>query len=424
MRTLGARISLLFAPLSDVSIRRLWFARVISEGGDWAARLALGLLVFGETHSALATTTVTAVSLLPHLGIGQLLGTLADRYPHRTVMVVSEVWRGTVYLLLACVHLPVPFVLGLAFIAGLADPPFQAAFGAALPQLAGDRYMTVLTLWTSTRQAMTLVGFAAGGILVAATSPSLALALNALSFFAGVAFIARSRSTRSADPDDERRPLIRAAVRALTSDRLIVVSAATVTVGAVLGMTVESLMVAYAAHLGYGARGAGLLATIPPLAALLTALLIRAEGEHARLVRRVCWMVGVASSIAFAAFVFDAPMPFIVIAFLAAGTTDVMTVPAAAVIGERLPQASRGTAFSFLEGALGVSQVVAALGAGALATVMSIASASALLSLPALVMAVIGLLVIRARAGGEAGTDASASEGTSAVLMPATPADR
>ena len=30
-------------------------------------------------------------------------------------------------------------------------------------------------------------------------------------------------------------------------------------------------MVAYAAHLGYGATGAGLLATIPPVAALLTA---------------------------------------------------------------------------------------------------------------------------------------------------------
>lgn len=419
MRTLGARIATLVAPLSDVSIRRLWFARVISEGGDWAARLALGLLVFGETHSALATTAVTAVSLLPHLGIGQVLGTLADRFPHRTVMVVSELWRGSIYLLLAFVHLPVPFVLALAFVAGLADPPFQAACGAALPQLAGDRYMTVLTLWTSTRQAMTLVGFAAGGVLVAATSPPVALALNAASFFAGAAFIARSRPTRSSDPDEERQPLIRSAVRALTSDRLIVVSAATVTVGAVLGMTVESLMVAYAAHLGYGAQGAGLLATIPPIAALVTALLIRAEGPHARLVRRVCWMVTGASSIAFAAFVLDAPMPFVVIAFLAAGTTDVMTVPAAAVIGERLPRASRGTAFSFLEGALGIAQVAGALAAGALATAVSISAASAVLALPALAMGIVGLLVVRSRDGA---APATRDEGAPVALVPASPA--
>jgi MFS family permease len=394
MRTLGRRICTLASPLSDVSLRRLWFARLVSEGGDWAARLALGLLVFAQTGSPLATTTVTAVSLLPHLGIGQLLGTLADRFPHRSVMVGAELWRGTIYLVLAFTHLPVPAILALAFVAGLADPPFLAANGAALPLLSGDRYMVVLTLWTSTRQAMTLVGFAAGGFLVAATSPSVALALNAASFLASIVFIAGIRPTRSSEPED-RQPLIRPAVRALTSDRLIMVSAGAVTIAAVLGVTVESLMVAYASHLGYGARGAGLLATIPPVAALLTALLMSSDGAHWQLVRRVCRLVAGMSTVAFTAFVLDSPMPFIAVAFLAAGALDVMTVPAGAVIGQRLPQASRGTAFSFLEGALGSAQVLGALLAGALATAMSVAHASAILALPALAVGVAGLLVIR-----------------------------
>ena len=136
-------------------------------------------------------------------------------------------------------------------------------------------------------------------------------------------------------------------------------------------------------------------------------------------------MVSAASTIAFAAFVFDAPMPFIVIAFLAAGTTDVMTVPAAAVIGERLPQASRGTAFSFLEGALGVAQVVGALTAGALATVLSVAHASAILALPALAMGLVGLLVVRSRDGETSGAATPhATGGVSAVLVNASPAKR
>jgi MFS family permease len=394
MRTLGRRFRTLASPLSDVSLRRLWFARLVSEGGDWAARLALGLLVFAQTGSPLATTTVTAVSLLPHLGIGQVLGTLADRFPHRSVMVGAELWRGTIYLVLAFTHLPVPAILALAFVAGLADPPFLAANSAALPLLAGDRYMIVLTLWTSTRQAMTLIGFAAGGLLIAATTPSLALALNAASFLVSIFFIARTRPTRSSAPED-RQPLIRPAVRALTSDRLIMVSAGAVTIAAVLGVTVESLMVAYAAHLGYGATGAGLLATIPPIAALLTALMVSSDGAHAQLVRRVCWMVTGMSLVAFTAFVLDTPMPFVAVAFLAAGALDVMTVPAGAVIGQRLPQASRGTAFSFLEGALGTAQVLGALLAGALATAMSVAHASALLALPALAVGVAGLVAVR-----------------------------
>jgi len=391
---LGRRFATLASPLSDTSLRRLWFARLVSEGGDWAARLALGLLVFAQTGSPLATTTVTAVSLLPHLGIGQLLGTLADRFPHRSVMIGAELWRGTLYLILAFTHLPVPAILALAFVAGLADPPFLAANSAALPLLAGDRYMLVLTLWTSTRQAMTLIGFAAGGLLIAVTSPSLALGLNAASFLVSIVFITGTRPTRSCEPED-RQPLIRPAVRALTSDRLILVSAGAVTIAAVLGVTVESLMVAYAAHLGYGARGTGLLATIPPIAALITALLVKSDGAHAQLVRRVCWLVTAMSAVAFTAFVLDTPMPFVAVAFLAAGALDVMTVPAGAVIGQRLPQASRGTAFSFLEGALGTAQVVGALLAGALATAMSVAYASAILALPALAVGIAGLLAVR-----------------------------
>jgi hypothetical protein len=313
-------------------------------------------------------------------------------------MVGAELWRGTIYLVLAFTHLPVPAILALAFVAGLADPPFLAANSAALPLLSGDRYMVVLTLWTSTRQAMTLVGFAAGGFLVAATSPSLALALNAASFLVSIVFIAGIRPTRSSEPED-RQPLIRPAVRALTSDRLIMVSAGAVTIAAVLGVTVESLMVAYASHLGYGAKGAGLLATIPPIAALLTALLVSSDGAHWQLVRRVCWLVTGMSAVAFTAFVLDTPMPFVAVAFLAAGATDVMTVPAGAVIGQRLPKASRGTAFSFLEGALGTAQVLGALLAGALATAMSVAHASAILALPALAVGVAGLLAVRRPAG-------------------------
>jgi MFS family permease len=421
MNAVGLRLRTLASPLSDPSLRRLWYARLVSEGGDWAARLALGLLVFAQTGSPLATTTVTAVSLLPHLGIGQVLGTLADRFPHRSVMIGAELWRGVIYLVLAFTHLPVPAILALAFVAGLADPPFLAATSAALPLLAGDRYMLVLTLWTSTHQAMTLVGFAAGGLLVAATSPSLALALNAASFLVSIVFIAGSRPTRSSETS-ERKPLIRPAVRALTSDRLIMVSAGAVTIAAVLGVTVESLMVAYAAHLGYGARGAGLLATIPPIAALLTALLIRSDGAHVQLVRRVCWTVTGMSAVAFTAFILDSPMPVIAVAFLAAGALDVMTVPAGAVIGQRLPQGSRGTAFSFLEGALGTAQVLGALLAGALATAMSVAHASAILALPALAFGVLGLLVIRRPARGEAAARPEAAPAPAVPALPAAPA--
>ena len=396
MGRVRTRLSRLIEPLSDRSVRRLWYARTVSEAGNWAARIALTLYVFAETGSPLAAAAVTTVSLLPHLGVGQLLGTLADRFPHRSVMIVSDVVRGLLFLLLAVVHLPVPGLLAVAFLAGLADPPFGAAYSAALPQLAGDRYLAAQTLFTATRQAMTLLGFAAGGLLVAGAGASLALGLNGLSFFAGALFIAGIRSTRSRDAAD-RGPLIRPAVRALTSDRLIVVSVAVVTLGTLLGMTVESLMVAYAGHLGLGATGAGLLATVPPLAAIVTAFFLPTDGEHARLVRLVCCTVAAMATISFAVFVLDSPLPLVLVGFLAAGALDVMTVPAGAVIAQRLPQASRGTAFSFLEGLLMVSHAGGVLVAGALATRTSVPTAVAVMTLPAVATAGLGLLALARR---------------------------
>lgn len=396
------RLGRLVEPLSDRSIRRLWYARTVSEAGNWAARIALTLHVFAVTRSPLAAAAVTTVSLLPHLGIGQLLGTLADRFPHRTVMAVCDVVRGLFFLLLGLTDLPVPALLAVAFLAGLADPPFSAAYAAALPQLAGDRYLAAQTLFTGTRQAMILLGFAAGGLLVAGAGTAVALGLNGVSFFVGALFIAGIRSTRSRDAG-ERGPLVRPAVRALTSDRLIVVSVAVVTLGTMLGMTVESLMVAYAGHLGLGATGAGLLATVPPLAAIATTIFLPTDGDHARLVRLVCWTVAAMAGVSFTVFALDSPLPLVLVGFLAAGSLDVMTVPAGAVIAQRLPQASRGTAFSFLEGLLMVGHAGGALTAGVLATGTSVPTAAAVMTLPAVASAGAGLLALGRRRAADVG---------------------
>src|SRR6476469_8558748 len=108
MRRVRTRLGRLTEPLSDRSVRRLWYARTVSEAGNWAARIALTLHVFAVTGSPFAAAAVTTVSLLPHLGIGQVLGTLADRFPHRRVMAVSDLVRGLLFLLLAFTDLPVP----------------------------------------------------------------------------------------------------------------------------------------------------------------------------------------------------------------------------------------------------------------------------------------------------------------------------
>jgi len=79
-------------------------AIAVSQGlsilGDQVARIAVALLVYARSHSALATAATYACSYLPGLLGGPLLSALADRYRRRTIMAVCDVARTILVLLL------------------------------------------------------------------------------------------------------------------------------------------------------------------------------------------------------------------------------------------------------------------------------------------------------------------------------------
>ena len=74
------RFTDLFAPLRFRDFRLLWGAEVFSQLGDWAGRLSLSVIVAEQTHSTLLTALVTTASVLPYIGIGQVLATYANRF--------------------------------------------------------------------------------------------------------------------------------------------------------------------------------------------------------------------------------------------------------------------------------------------------------------------------------------------------------
>ncbi len=96
-RTLRARAGELLSPLRLSSYRRLWSADMISLLGDWAARLALAVVVYDRTGSAAWAAAVTAVSLAGFVGLGQALATLADRYGRIAVMIVADLVRAACF---------------------------------------------------------------------------------------------------------------------------------------------------------------------------------------------------------------------------------------------------------------------------------------------------------------------------------------
>ena len=361
--------------LRSQPLRRLWVAALASEAGDWAAVLALTLLVYRQTHSPLAATAVTAATLLPQLGIGQLMSTLADRHQHRRVMAAADITQAGAFLLLALVPLPAVAVLAAAFLSGCAAPAFKAARGAALPQLAAHRYEGALMVFNSTNQLCMLGGFAIGGALLTVLHPAGVLALNAATFGLSAALVTSLPPTSSGATQHSVRGLLRAAAIALWGDRWVRYPVLVVNLAAFGPIAAETLVIPYTTRQGHGAAVAGLLAAAPGLTGLVTATLLPQRRTDTATVRMVLAALGAVTTVAAVLLLLRPPLAVAAVAFCVNGVAAVMTVPLVGVVGRRLPATVRATAFSMIAGmAVGVS-AAAALLSGALAQLTSPAAA-------------------------------------------------
>jgi MFS family permease len=169
--------------------RGLLLAQITSEAGDQVARVALALLVLSHTDSPLLAAATFTVSMLPALFGGALLGPLADRFSRRGLMLGADLMRAVVIALLALVAVAdtsIWVLFALLLLAEMATPLFASARGALTPQVLGKVGLVAYgaALSRSVSLANQALGLVIGGVVVQATSPRLALLLDALSFLA------------------------------------------------------------------------------------------------------------------------------------------------------------------------------------------------------------------------------------------------
>ena len=161
----------------------LYVAGTQSQLGDQLARVALSILVFARTGSGLATAATYALTFLPAFVGGLALSGLADSRPRRALMVTCDLVRAGLFALMSIPGLPLPLLCVLLVVAVLAGSPYSAAEPAVVADLfSGARYQAAVGLRTATSQAMQLVGFAVGGVIVALTGAEVALLIDAISF--------------------------------------------------------------------------------------------------------------------------------------------------------------------------------------------------------------------------------------------------
>ena len=170
--------------------RALWTAQLLSVVGDQLARVALTVLVYDRTRSALLAAITFVVGILPTFIGGMTLAWLADRYPRRGVMITCDVIRGVLVLVMAIPRMPLAAMVALLFVVTLTEAPFASARAAIYPDvLRGDRYVLGTAVTLTTYQFAQVIGFVVGGTLVGLFGTRTSLVVDAATFAASALIV-------------------------------------------------------------------------------------------------------------------------------------------------------------------------------------------------------------------------------------------
>ena len=232
-------------PLRHPGFRRLAASYTLNELGWGFGTVALGLLVFNHTHSALATTALWLCSLLVPALVGPAATARLDRGSVRRVLPTLYLAEAAIFAALALLASSVPWlplILALAAIDGIIALVGRALTRAAVAAtLKPDGQLEAgNTLLNVSFSVCFAIGPALGGLMVAAFGVSAGLWVSSAIFAAMTVTLATSRSLppAHADPKDGWLTRLRAGLgHALGNPavrRLFIAHAAAITCAAMI----------------------------------------------------------------------------------------------------------------------------------------------------------------------------------------------
>ena len=276
--------------LGVAEFRAVFAADLVSMLGNVLAAVALTVLVYQQTRSPALAASVMALSFVPYLVGGVLLGAFVDRLPPRTVLVACDLASAPLIGCMVIPGMPLPVLLVLLFAVGLLSPVYQGARAALLPELLppGPRYVLGRALMRMVAQSAQIAGYGAGGLLLAILPPRGALLADALSFIAS-ALAVRLGTARRPARASRRGSMARDSLAGLRHvlahrpTRRILLFSWLVPACAVAP---EALAAPYATHIGQPARATGFLLMGIPIGTV-AADVIAARLFATRLQRRI-----------------------------------------------------------------------------------------------------------------------------------------
>jgi MFS family permease len=396
-----------------VEFRALWVALMLSVAGDQLARVALTVLVYERTRSAMLAAVAFAAGIVPMFIGSVTLSGLADRLPRRRVMIGADLASGILVVLMALPRVPSAALIMLLFAVTMLSALFLAARAATYPEiLDGERYaLGVAVSWTTIMFAQ-VVGFAAGGAVVAFLGLRASLFTDAATFGASALIIrmwlrarpasAAPRPPGSSGPRPARAPGRRAprvlpAAADIVAGLRLVLGHRAMRTPVLFGWLVafyelpDGVATPLAKEVGGGAITVGLILAAQLLGSAVGALGFSRLADHRR---RMRWTgpLAVASCAPLIIFAARPSLPGILLILCLSGLFGCYQIAANTSFVQATPAALRSQAFGIAQGGISLGEGVAVILAGAAAQYVTpdlvIAGAGAIGALCALALAV------------------------------------
>ncbi|GAB3077419.1 MFS transporter [Pedococcus soli] len=272
-----------FSSLSVRNYRIYATGAFISNIGTWMGRVAQDWLVLTEltNHSSTALGIVTGLQFLPFLLLAPWAGMIADRYPKRVILAITQTALALSSLALGLLVVTgtaqLWMVYAIALFTGVAtavDNPARQTFVSEM--VPRERLANAVSLNSASFNAGRLVGPGVAGLTIAAFGTGWTLLLNTLTFVAVlIALGSMTRSELKPAPTLSRgKGAIREGVRYVRGRPDIMLVMALVFVLGTFGMNFQITTALMATReFGKGPQEYGLLGSIMAIGSLSAALL-------------------------------------------------------------------------------------------------------------------------------------------------------
>jgi len=275
-----------FSALYIRDFRLFWIGQLISLSGTWMQSVAQGWLVYSLTKSPFYLGIVAASAALPILLFTFLGGVVADRFPKRNILLLTQALSIVPALLLGILaHLNVVTVWHVALLAAFLgtinafDIPVRQSF---LIEMVGKGHIVnAIALNSAAFHGARLIGPVIAGLSITYFGIPACFYINALSFVAVIIALAtmKTRGDLMVKSEGLINDFMRG-IHFIKGNKKIIHVIILIAVFSFVGLPYITLLPVFAEEVFHrGARGFGFLVSASGIGALTAALGLASRGD-------------------------------------------------------------------------------------------------------------------------------------------------